>query len=945
MLGNKNLKKQAMLYLLVLLCLIFVLIELKSYRKYQFASSQYSENSEINLKISSDDLIALNNKDSNKFFRSVKMLKDNEYINIEIRCSENKNSPFELKIDDDIYKLYELNPENINKYSLIQIAKHFDLEASSIEVKDLCFNEVSMGTFLVEKKVYELVRRDDTGYFVSLDSETEFIRNLRYMLKNELPNALDKIDEEKLARYTIIGQLHNNKYDFDNLYFLYNGITEKIEPYACMDMPDSKIKESERLYSQLSSSYIFKQFLNKLDDKLIDNIITTNNKIYAEFNIDSGKILKRKNMLSTISNIKKGIQKKDKTIKEKVWYEANNKWECMTISNKSGFYEKPFKLEFEIQDGYRVYYTIDGSEPTINSYLYEKPIDIYDRSNEPDVLSQIRTTSLGWKNTLSNSFKGTAIRCRVFKDSLPVSDIVTNTYFVTPNMKERYTLPVISLVTDKDNLFGYDKGIYVFGRIRGWWKSKNPGKPPTSGSSANYTRRGRVWERPIHMEWFEPNGAKGFSINLGTRINGGWSRRYPMKSLRFYARSEYDEENIIKYEMFPGLKKENSDEPVDEFKRFLLRNSGHDVVLTMFEDGLTQGLMDGFRIDTQSYRPVVVFINGEYWGIHNLRERQDERYIQTHYDMELEDFVILENRYGILHGTKEDKKHYTDTLEYIRTHDITKDEVYENVKTKIDIENFINYYTLQIYLVNLDWPGNNSKMWRRNTIDYEPNTPYGFDGRWRWLLYDTEGGFKYYRYDMIDYMTKEGQKVGLNAEWATFLFRSLLKNDEFRNQFLCRVTDMLNTNLKPEHILEKIEEYKHHIEPEMQEHINRWNTCGKSMEGWESNINILREFAKSRPKFMLKHFSNHFGLDGTCDIKYSTNIKEAGKIIINGYETKFTDCHFEGTYFKGITNTVRVEANNGYVFKGWQGDIASHDSTINISPSDNISIIAVFEKK
>lgn len=956
MFKKEDFLKKAVLYLFLLICITFIYFEFDNYNESVQVMDLYSVNSEINkidLKISSDDLISLNSNNGNMFWRSVKMKKDSDYTIIDIRNSKDENAPFEIRIDDEVYKLYKINETNIKKFAFVQVSKLSNIKSSDLEIKELFFNEVDMGTYIVEKKVYELVRNDEIGYFVSLNSETEYIRNLRYTVDNEMQSSLDFFNTKTLSKYIVIHKMFNGKdnYDFNNLYFLHNSDDNKLEPYICMDNVSYKLNDASINLSKLiNSSNEYKNMIVKVveDDNYLNNIIELQQKIYKQFDeyIKDDDLKNRELLIKRADEIRKGIDTNQNSLTgTRVKYAVDGKWKYLKLSHKSGFYEDGFELSFDYDKNYRLYYTLDGSEPTTNSTLYTKPIKMNDRSSEEDVLSKISTTSVEWKKPLTKSFKAAVIRFRVFENETPVSDIITNSYFIAPNMKNKYSFPIISLVTDRDNLFSYDKGIYVLGKSRAWWKSRNRGAKPGRGSFANYTRRGREWERPVHIEWFEPDGTEGFSLNMGTRINGGWSRSYPMKPLRFYARKEYDEKNIINYEMFPGLKKENSDESINTFKRFLLRNSGHDVVLTMFEDAMTHSLMEDIKLDVQAYRPVILFINGEYWGIHNLRERQDEYYIASHYDMNPEEFVILENRYATLHGQPNDKKHFLDILNYIKSHDIRQKEVYDNIKTKIDIDNFINYYALEIYLVNLDWPGNNSKLWRKNTETYEPNSPYGYDGRWRWLLYDTEGGFKYYRYNMIEYMTVEGQKTGLNAEWATFLFRSLLKNDEFRNAFLARTADMLNTNLRPEHVIERIDEYQKLVKPEIQEHINRWNTCGKSMEGWLKNVNVLKEFAANRPKFLFKNFCNHFNINGSCKIKYRINNSNGGTIKINDYEVNIKNGEFEGTYFIGVKNKVEAIPNEGFIFKGWKGSINGSEPTIYILPSDDCFLEAVFEKK
>ncbi|MCA9947681.1 MAG: CotH kinase family protein, partial [Anaerolineales bacterium] len=218
------------------------------------------------------------------------------------------------------------------------------------------------------------------------------------------------------------------------------------------------------------------------------------------------------------------------------------------------------------------------------------------RVGDPNVLSTIRTTlpNVFWQEPANEIFKGTVVRAMVDKSGALASSAATQTYFVDPAANGRYSLPVISIATDADNLFDPEIGIYV------------------PGNYTNYAQSGIEWERPIHIEFYEADGTLGFAQNAGVRIHGSKSTIYHFKSLRIYARSEYGQDRI-EYDLFPGWKN-------DEFERLILRNSGQDIYATMFRDAMAQSLVSHLSFDTQPYRPAIVFLNGEYWGVHNVRE-------------------------------------------------------------------------------------------------------------------------------------------------------------------------------------------------------------------------------------------------------------------------------------------------------------------------------------
>lgn len=203
-----------------------------------------------------------------------------------------------------------------------------------------------------------------------------------------------------------------------------------------------------------------------------------------------------------------------------------------------------------------------------------------------------------------------------------MSSTVTKSYFVHQDAEERFDLPVFSLVTDPAHLFDEETGIYT---------------------KENSLLSGSEWERPVHLDFFETDGQLALEQEGGVRIHGGATRIHAQNSLRLYADSEYDDEEYLAHDFFEGLERLDGRGTVDEFKTLILRNSGNDWPQTMFNDGLMQTLAEPLgTMDTQAYRPSLVFINGQYYGIHNIRERFDEYYFESHYDLDSDDLVILE---------------------------------------------------------------------------------------------------------------------------------------------------------------------------------------------------------------------------------------------------------------------------------------------------------------
>ncbi|CAN5417638.1 hypothetical protein BH23BAC3_BH23BAC3_17550 [soil metagenome] len=431
-----------------------------------------------------------------------------------------------------------------------------------------------------------------------------------------------------------------------------------------------------------------------------------------------------------------------------------------------GFYTEPQELQITHPDpDVIIYYTLDGSEPDENSLLYQEPITLEDRSAEPNYISTIPTNLIpsgpsAWHEPSSSIRKANIVRARAMREGSLNSDQIGGTWFIFPEGNEKYSLPVVSLISDSSGLFGFEEGIYVPGQFG----------DENNFFLGNYGQRGREWEREVSVEMFETDGEIAFSQHAGIRIHGGFSRRLPQKSLRMYARNHYGSQ-YFNYSLFP-------EQPYSNYKRFILRNSGNDWCNTMFMDATAQSLVRHLNVDTQQYRPVIVFLNGEYWGIKNIRERYDRHYLERKYGAEEGKIDLLTRKDEAKEG---DNLHYRAFISYVNQHDLSEDEHMEAVKTFMDLENFLDYYSAQIYYGNNDWPQNNIDFWRYRS-EFNPNAPKGLDGRWRWLLYDVDRSIGFAtdaNFDMLNWLMGEVNEE-FSIDWPNQLFLNLIENDQFK---------------------------------------------------------------------------------------------------------------------------------------------------------------------
>ncbi len=526
--------------------------------------------------------------------------------------------------------------------------------------------------------------------------------------------------------------------------------------------------------------------------------------------------------------------------------ESNNNSNILSFSHPEGFYTTSFSLSIQSLLADTVYYTLNGDIPTEESNIFTDALFINNQSSQPNFFSEIPTTPdqdlisyKAWESPSELIDKATILRCVSYRNGVKTSKIYTKTFFVDDQIFEKYTLPVISLVTESENLFSADKGIYVPGKN---YKSDDP------EWTGNYFMRGDDWERDIHIEYFQKNGSLGFSQDAGVRIHGGKTRQATQKSLRLYARNEYGKK-YFNYQLFPQKE-------VNNYKRFMLRTTmGSWNGQAIIKDVLAHDISRDLNIDHQDFQPVIVFLNGEYWGIQTMRDVLDENYVGYTHNIDPE-AVEIKDWYNV---------DYNNLLNFIENNDLAIESNYEYVKTKVDLDNYIDYTIAEFFFANYDWPSNNIDLWRKLP-----------DGKWRWIFYDLDAGFGNESYNMYIHSTKNDPNITWpNSPYSTFLFRNLLKNKSFETQFVNRYAEILKKDFDVKSTTSTLETIKKLYEPEIEPHLGRWN-YPNSKESWEKDIeNELLTFLEERPCIVRRNTMKFFSLssfDFDCDT--TVNIEE-----------------------------------------------------------------------
>jgi len=576
------------------------------------------------------------------------------------------------------------------------------------------------------------------------------------------------------------------------------------------------------------------------------------------------------------------------------------------FSHDSGFYEEAFYLKLESNlPNASIYYTLDGTVPSRESHKYTGPILINSRT-----FDSIETTSAD------------VVRARIITDDgLETSPVITRSYLVGPSSSEAFTLPTISLVTDPDNLYDPEIGIATTG---------------------NYRRRGKKWERPLHIDYFKSNDDLSYTSEVLFRLHGQTSRNLSQKSFRLYGENNYDQFETIDNEFFPGLIGTGTGIPIDQFKTLILRNSGNDWNLAFFRDALMHRLVDHTSMDTQAYQPVNVFLNGNYWGILNVRERMDEYYIENHYGIDPDSVLIYEvSKYEDFYSQNPAENEFLGLLEFIKGQDDLNDDFYESLEEQIDIENFIENQIMYMYAANDDWLENNVKFWKMKTDNPDPDTPYGQDGRWRWMIIDFDSAFIKYEKNMTEFISLERD--------YTLILNTLMKNPDYQIAFINKYADLLNTTFLPERVGSEIDSIASALEGDIEKHILRWSSMNNSIDQWHANIDVMREFAIKRPDIVRSHILETFDLDGTSVIDLISN-PEQGYVrinsidIVNGTPGVEDPSSWTGIYYDEIPISLAAIPQPGYEFSHWIGVDPSiaEDETINILLENDLEITVVF---
>ncbi len=559
----------------------------------------------------------------------------------------------------------------------------------------------------------------------------------------------------------------------------------------------------------------------------------------------------------------------------------------------------------------------------------------------------VTVVSPAWSGPLRIS-RSMVVRAKAYLEARSSAESIRSYFFGVS-----HDLPVISLAAAGSN-FDFKNG-YLIGMGTSVLSASGQvlQSYPYSGSNAWKDR-----EIEVGFEFFDADHQSKVRQKVGMSVYGGWgSRGYPQKSYALSARAKYGDGNLA-YRFFP-------DRPMDEFEALVLRNSGNDNQsthqtavrspitqfgpvssygsyfvngqFTLMRDALLQRLLDDTGLDTQAYRPAVVYLNGDYWGLHNLREKLNEHYVIGNHSVPRGGLDLIEGYGTVIAG---DSQAYTAMRSFVTTKDLT---IQSNLDTlldrHLDLDNFLDYHASVAYFQNFDI--GNVKCWR-------PRVP---NGRFRWIVYDQDYGFHLWRPEVYvpamarDYASYDNMfafltaGTGTGTGWPneggrTLMLRRLLTNPGVRTRFIQRCADLLNGPFREERVEATIRSMAAVIRPEIPRHLQRWSFAELQKRGygkpyqaeyepftlatWEKNLDSLSDFARRRPAKLRQDCLDHFGLkQGVSGLQVETLPAGAGQVRLN--RSVAAAAPWVGTFFRDVPVEATVIPSPGFRVIGWSG--------------------------
>ena len=486
-----------------------------------------------------------------------------------------------------------------------------------------------------------------------------------------------------------------------------------------------------------------------------------------------------------------------------------------------GIYDDAVTVAITAGEGETIRYTTDCTTPNASSEVYSGELSIS---------------------------KNSVIRAAAFRDGYLSGDVATATYLFRSD-GVNHALPVVTLVTDPDNLWNSKTGIYATGDK---FDPDAASYADTLQSATYYQAKfateeqvDTIWEKPAAFSLFDDNGKQVFTQNVGIRIAGSFGRGRAQKGFNVIARKEYGK-GSMEYPFFQNR-------PYTEYKAVVLRAGAQDQNRSKIRDELASGLLEGTDINIlyQAYRPTVLYLNGEYWGVYFMKEKRNRFFVAQHENTE--NNVDLAIGKGFKQRSYGDNSDWVSLYEYATSHDLSSAEAYAYVSERMDVDSFRDYMIAEIYNGNTD------------TYNFQYYRLKG--GKWKFIFYDFCWGFQSPGHETLAFRMGKTPSDVCSAK----LFAAMLQNKGWRDSFCRRFAELLNTAFAPERVSALIEELYGYVEPEIKREREKFNkdtfmgvkqpnTNLGTYEGFQSEISKLKDFAQKRPEELKRQLQSNLGL-------------------------------------------------------------------------------------
>ncbi len=456
-----------------------------------------------------------------------------------------------------------------------------------------------------------------------------------------------------------------------------------------------------------------------------------------------------------------------------------------------GVYDGSVNVEITAQDGATVYYTTDGSVPTTGSKKYTGAITVE---------------------------KTCVIRAKAFISGCVSSDTATATYLIDSN----HEIPIVSMTGDPDGFFSEERGIYAAGPNGEGHGDKYP------YTKSNYWKD---WERAVSIEYFV-DGQCAIAFEAGTKIFGQYSRAYAQKSFAIHLRDVYGESSVT-YPFF------GEDNDFAEVKGLVLRAAGQDQGAARLRDAFCSQvvLSSDSEVLTADWQPVALYINGEYWGLYNLREKINEDYLELNYGINKDTVTILKGTSQIeLAGSMDE---FRKLRKFVAQSSMYDSKNYKYVCSKLDVSNYMDYIIFATFFKNNDL---------RNSRYYLSGES---GAKWKWIIFDLDMSMR------SDASNDELYSLEQILEREP-IHKYLLRNKAYKNAFIERYAELLNTTFRPSNLTAILDDMAAQIEPEIKNNAKRWGE--PTYSEWEDEVAYLRKVCERRRSIMKKQLQEYFGL-------------------------------------------------------------------------------------